>query len=40
MALVYLYWTASIFMYGGELNSALLRPRTASTRARKPTAKD
>jgi membrane protein len=25
MALVFLYWTASIFIYGGELNSALLR---------------
>jgi membrane protein len=27
MALVFLYLTASIFMYGGELNSAILRPR-------------
>ena len=27
MALVFLYLTASIFMYGGELNSALCRPR-------------
>jgi len=25
MALVFLYWTASIFIYGGELNSALSR---------------
>ena len=28
-ALVFLYLTASIFMYGGELNSALCRPRGA-----------
>jgi membrane protein len=27
MALVFLYLTASIFMYGGELNSAICRPR-------------
>jgi membrane protein len=27
IALVFLYLTASIFMYGGELNSALCRPR-------------
>ena len=27
IALVFLYWTASIFVYGGELNSALHRPR-------------
>lgn len=25
MALVFLYWTASIFIYGGEVNSALMR---------------
>jgi uncharacterized BrkB/YihY/UPF0761 family membrane protein len=25
MALVFLYWTASIFIFGGELNSALSR---------------
>jgi membrane protein len=33
IALVFLYWTASIFVYGGELNSALMR-----SRARKVTA--
>src|SRR5262249_508279 len=27
IALVFLYWTASIFVYGGELNSAIFRPR-------------
>jgi membrane protein len=27
MALVFLYWTASIFVYGGELNAARLRAR-------------
>ncbi len=27
MALVFLYLTASIFMYGGELNSAICQPR-------------
>jgi membrane protein len=26
-ALVFLYWTASIFVYGGELNTAMFRPR-------------
>jgi membrane protein len=40
MALVFLYWTASIFMYGGELNSAISRPRDPSDHAHKPTAKD
>ena len=25
--LVFLYWTASIFVYGGELNSAMFQPR-------------
>jgi membrane protein len=29
IALVFLYLTASIFMYGGELNSAICRPRGA-----------
>jgi membrane protein len=29
IALVFLYLTASIFMYGGELNSAICRPRNA-----------
>jgi membrane protein len=28
IALVFLYLTASIFMYGGELNSAICRPRS------------
>ena len=27
IALVFLYWTASIFVYGGELNAAIFRPR-------------
>ena len=27
IALVFLYWTASIFVYGGELNSAMFQPR-------------
>jgi len=27
VALVFLYWTASIFVYGGELNTAIFRPR-------------
>jgi membrane protein len=27
IALVFLYWTASIFIYGGELNAAILRAR-------------
>ena len=26
IALVFLYWTASIFIYGGELNAAIFRP--------------
>jgi membrane protein len=30
IALVFLYWTASIFVYGGALNSALFRPRAES----------
>jgi membrane protein len=29
VALVFLYWTASIFIYGGELNAALLASRAA-----------
>ena len=32
VALVFLYWTASIFVYGGELNSAIFRPRAALAR--------
>jgi membrane protein len=35
IALVFLYWTASIFMYGGELNSAINHARRA---AREPLA--
>jgi membrane protein len=31
IALVFLYWTASIFVYGGELNSAIFRPRSTAT---------
>jgi membrane protein len=27
IALVFLYWTASIFVYGGALNAAIFRPR-------------
>jgi membrane protein len=30
IALVFLYWTASIFVYGGELNAARLRSRSAN----------
>jgi membrane protein len=30
IALVFLYWTASIFVYGGALNSALFRPPAES----------
>jgi uncharacterized BrkB/YihY/UPF0761 family membrane protein len=26
IALVFLYWTASIFVYGGALNAAIFRP--------------
>jgi membrane protein len=29
IALVFLYWTASIFVYGGAVNSAIFRPRSA-----------
>jgi membrane protein len=29
IALVFLYWTASIFIYGGELNAAILRMRSS-----------
>ena len=28
IALVFLYWTASIFVYGGALNAAIARPRS------------
>jgi len=33
MALVFLYWTASIFIYGGALNAAMATPRPAATAA-------
>jgi membrane protein len=33
IALVFLYWTASIFVYGGELNAAHLRSRSPVTKA-------
>ncbi len=33
IALVFLYWTASIFVYGGELNAAHLRSRSPETKA-------
>jgi uncharacterized BrkB/YihY/UPF0761 family membrane protein len=36
MALVFLYWTASIFIYGGELNSALMRDGRAVRTPAKP----
>jgi membrane protein len=33
IALVFLYWTASIFVYGGELNAAHLRSHSPGTKA-------
>jgi len=33
IALVFLYWTASIFVYGGALNAAIARPRSAAAAA-------
>lgn len=33
IALVFLYWTASIFVFGGELNSAINGPRKPQERA-------
>ena len=36
VALVFLYWTASIFVYGGELNSAIFQPRTFDAQNRAP----
>jgi membrane protein len=33
IALVFLYWTASIFVFGGELNAALLRSRSPGAKA-------
>ena len=38
IALVFLYLTASIFMYGGELNSAIYRPATGKLRRNRPRA--
>jgi membrane protein len=38
MALVFLYWTSSIFIYGGELNSAINRHLSADGGAAKPRA--
>jgi membrane protein len=32
IALVFLYWTASIFVYGGALNAAIFRPRPPDTK--------
>ncbi len=34
IALVFLYWTASIFVYGGELNAARLRARLQASATR------
>jgi membrane protein len=31
IALVFLYWTASIFVYGGALNAAIFRPRLSAS---------
>ena len=33
VALVFLYWTASIFVYGGELNAAIARARRPNSDA-------
>src|SRR6476660_8617905 len=33
IALVFLYWTASIFVYGGALNAAIARPRSPAAAA-------
>jgi membrane protein len=33
IALVFLYWTASIFVYGGALNAAIVRPRSSAAAA-------
>jgi uncharacterized BrkB/YihY/UPF0761 family membrane protein len=30
IALVFLYWTASIFLYGGNLNAMITRARSQS----------
>jgi membrane protein len=38
-ALVFLYLTAAIFMYGGELNSAICRPRSPDHEDRKATSR-
>jgi membrane protein len=36
VALVFLYWTASIFVYGGELNEAIQRARAMKARSQVP----
>jgi membrane protein len=36
IALVFLYWTASIFVFGGELNSAIMKARTKQPEETKP----
>jgi membrane protein len=33
IALVFLYWTASIFIFGGALNAAIVRPRSPAAAA-------
>jgi membrane protein len=33
IALVFLYYTASIFVYGGALNTAIFRPRAVEEKA-------
>ena len=38
IALVFLYWTASIFIYGGELNSAISRHFGMGAKATDPFA--
>ena len=40
IALVYLYFTASIFIYGGELNSAIIRERKMRAKAHQVTLVD
>jgi membrane protein len=39
IALVYLYLTGGIFMYGGELNSAIHQPRRSDRESRTPRAR-
>ena len=38
IALVFLYWTASIFIYGGALNAAIFGPRPPETKDGQPPA--